>query len=117
MLSRKEGTGENELGKEYDKHFVNSPRTIKNYLNKLDFDFHEKYKNGEYNDCEEILNIINSDLDNYTYFLMKNGDIVIKQLGIVRVNCLDCLDRTNVVQNNIAWHILRKFFLNEKSVN
>jgi len=117
LLSKKEGSGENVLGKEYDKHFRNSPRSIKNYLNKLDFDFHEKYKNGEYNDCEEILNIINNDLDNYTYFLMKNNEVVSKQLGVVRVNCLDCLDRTNVVETNIAWHIFRKFFLNEKNVN
>ncbi|OUM70502.1 hypothetical protein PIROE2DRAFT_1378, partial [Piromyces sp. E2] len=115
--NKKEGSGENVLGKEYDNHFRNSPKSIKNYLNKLDFDFHEKYKNGEYNDCEEILNIINNDLDNYTYFLMKNNEIVSKQLGVVRVNCLDCLDRTNVVETNIAWHIFRKFFLNEKNVN
>ena len=48
---------------------------------------------------------------------MRNGEIASKQLGVVRVNCLDCLDRTNVVETNIAWHIFRKFFLNEENVN
>ena len=31
-----------------------------------------------------------------------------EQLGIVRTNCLDSLDRTNVVQSRIAWRILKQ---------
>ena len=27
------------------------------------------------------------------------------QNSIIRVNCLDCLDRTNIIQNLIAWKI------------
>ncbi|KAL6630159.1 SacI homology domain-containing protein [Neocallimastix sp. 'constans'] len=117
LLSRKEGSGENFLGQEYDKHFRNSPKSIKNYLNKLDFDFHEEYKSGEYRDCEEIIRTISNDLENYSYFLMKNNEIVSKQLGVVRVNCLDCLDRTNVVQTYIALYVFRKFFYNENNAN
>jgi hypothetical protein len=117
LLSKKEGTGENILGQEFEKHFINSPESIKSYLKKYDFDFHEQYKSGEYKECEDILININNDLDNYSYFLMKKNEIVSKQLGVVRSNCLDCLDRTNVVQSYIALHIFRKFFLNEKNLN
>ena len=34
-----------------------------------------------------------------SYFLMKeSGDVLEEQKGIVRTNCMDCLDRTNVTQ-------------------
>eukprot|EP00927_Polykrikos_kofoidii_P077100 TRINITY_DN74086_c0_g1_i1.p1 TRINITY_DN74086_c0_g1~~TRINITY_DN74086_c0_g1_i1.p1 ORF type:complete len:1190 (+),score=209.24 TRINITY_DN74086_c0_g1_i1:163-3732(+) len=32
------------------------------------------------------------------------------QAGVLRTNCLDCLDRTNVVQFYVAWFWLRNFF-------
>lgn len=32
----------------------------------------------------------------------KTGIIVLKQNGIIRTNCIDCLDRTNVVQGAIS---------------
>lgn len=31
-----------------------------------------------------------------------------EQSGVVRTNCLDCLDRTNVVQSKIAWRMFKK---------
>lgn len=31
-------------------------------------------------------------------FLCVNGSVKSRQSGVVRTNCIDCLDRTNVVQ-------------------
>ena len=42
---------------------------------------------------------------NYFGFYRENGNSK-EQMGIVRVNCLDCLDRTNALQTVIAWKIL-----------
>lgn len=30
-----------------------------------------------------------------------------KQTGVVRTNCLDCLDRTNYVQSRVALEVLK----------
>ncbi len=33
----------------------------------------------------------------------------LRQSGIIRTNCLDCLDRTNAVQYGLAWDALLRF--------
>ena len=44
------------------------------------------------------------------------GEIIKEQTGIIRTNCLDCLDRTNVIQTRFAWKMLeimvKTFLLN-----
>lgn len=37
---------------------------------------------------------------NYRYFWMSDNVLLSQQKGVFRVNCIDCLDRTNVVQVN-----------------
>lgn len=34
----------------------------------------------------------------YSYFWVSNNTVLSHQKGVFRVNCIDCLDRTNVVQ-------------------
>jgi hypothetical protein len=34
------------------------------------------------------------------------GSVLRRQSGVIRTNCKDCLDRTNVVQTRIAWRVL-----------
>jgi hypothetical protein len=39
----------------------------------------------------------------FSYFVMKkDGSVISQQEGVFRTNCMDCLDRTNVVQNLLA---------------
>lgn len=40
------------------------------------------------------------------YDYMAGDEIVQTQISVVRTNCMDCLDRTNVVQSEIAQFIL-----------
>ncbi len=41
------------------------------------------------------------------YFLgAASGDMVLLQAGVARVNCLDCLDRTNVIEVSMRFHVL-----------
>lgn len=43
-----------------------------------------------------------------SYFLVdSDGKIVTQQEGIFRSNCMDCLDRTNVIQSLLARRSLR----------
>ena len=38
----------------------------------------------------------------YRYFMMVGDAVVTVQQGVFRTNCIDCLDRTNVVQGMLA---------------
>ena len=50
------------------------------------------------------MNIVLDHVYNYhSYCLITGkGEIVKKQASIIRTNCIDCLDRTNVVQSVLA---------------
>lgn len=46
-----------------------------------------------------MIDIISKEIASIGFcWLDKNGLIVQEQKGIIRTNCVDCLDRTNVVQ-------------------
>ncbi|KAI8432534.1 hypothetical protein MSG28_013531 [Choristoneura fumiferana] len=38
----------------------------------------------------------------FGYFLSRGGSVLLRQSGVFRTNCVDCLDRTNVVQSLLA---------------
>ena len=42
----------------------------------------------------------------FSTFRVDDGGMVADQRGVFRVNCMDCLDRTNVVQATIARAVL-----------
>jgi hypothetical protein len=39
-------------------------------------------------------------------FRVDNQGVIWEQQGVFRVNCMDCLDRTNVVQAALARYVL-----------
>ncbi|GAA0141761.1 phosphatase [Lithospermum erythrorhizon] len=45
-------------------------------------------------------------IKNRYFFLNEKGETVEKQIGVVRTNCIDCLDRTNVTQSMIGRKML-----------
>lgn len=51
-----------------------------------------------------LVDSIQRDLDEQGYFLLSlaSWKVVRKQSGVIRTNCIDCLDRTNVVQGVVA---------------
>lgn len=50
--------------------------------------------------------------DSYRYFWTTPTQIFSKQSGVVRTNCIDCLDRTNVVQSAISRSMLMSLLVN-----
>jgi hypothetical protein len=40
------------------------------------------------------------------YFWSCQGEVMREQTGTFRINCIDCLDRTNVVESALARHVL-----------
>lgn len=61
----------------------------------------------QWHKLSELIDKISNDQDRFNYFLLdKNKQMISIQEGVFRTNCIDCLDRTNVVQSMIAWRNL-----------
>lgn len=54
-----------------------------------------------------LLDRLAPELEQMGYFLLlEDGTLLSTQDGVFRTNCIDCLDRTNVVQSMIAKKVL-----------
>jgi hypothetical protein len=77
-----------------------------------EFDFHHQCRNMAYHNIQNLVSAISDELDMQSYFEAEidsgNGSFLVKRLqkGVVRTNCMDCLDRTNVVQSALAKRVL-----------
>ncbi|CRH00816.1 inositol-polyphosphate 5-phosphatase, putative [Plasmodium relictum] len=94
------------------------------------FDFHREFKKLNFETLQKSLKTVVNDLNNFSYFSFsipntlnnlehehfswENVNVHSFQKGIFRVNCIDCLDRTNVFQSFLAKYVL---FLQLKSIN
>jgi hypothetical protein len=76
----------------------------------ISFDFHQKCKSMNYGAINELVTEVEKNVEDYGYFEydIKTKTIKREQIGIARVNCIDCLDRTNVVENVFGLHVLTK---------
>lgn len=71
------------------------------------YDFHRECKNMQYHKLNFLIDKLSNDQDQFSYFFIdKNKRLISLQEGVFRTNCIDCLDRTNVVQSMIAWRSL-----------
>ena len=82
-----------------------------NDLRYIYFDFNKQCKGFHYLKFQNLLLHIEDHIQSYKFFWssFKNQqkvDLLCEQKGVFRVNCMDCLDRTNVVQATIARQIL-----------
>lgn len=59
------------------------------------FDYHQECKGGNLQNLGKLKQSLKPILDRHSFFLLKNQRVVSQQKGVVRTNCLDCLDRTN----------------------
>lgn len=79
------------------------------------FDFHAELKKGRWDRLKYLLDDVRPCLDNHGYFCAipaatSAWEILGLQNGVVRTNCMDCLDRTNVVQSMFGRYILYQQF-------
>ena len=72
------------------------------------FDFHTECRKMHYENIDKLIAMINDGIEKYGYTKIVGGNVEKKQEGVVRTNCIDCLDRTNVVQSVVAKLILKK---------
>ena len=93
--------------------------SMKDELVYTEFDFHQETKqlHGGFSAASKVLPLILEELENFGLFVydLSKNETVLRQDGIFRVNCLDCLDRTNLVQQVICQHILQSILSNSGS--
>ncbi|KAJ6015546.1 Phosphoinositide phosphatase SAC1 [Penicillium herquei] len=100
-------------------HVLESDRKQKDMdrLHYVYFDFHNETKGLKWHRAELLLNRLSDGLAQGGYFRGVEGpgapggqlDIRSTQTSVVRTNCMDCLDRTNVVQSMLGrWALTRQ---------
>ncbi|KAK8813513.1 phosphatidylinositide phosphatase SAC1-like protein [Blastocystis sp. ATCC 50177/Nand II] len=72
------------------------------------FDFHAECKKMHYENLEKLMSLTEQCFQNGGSFAMnlKTRQLLGLQTAVLRTNCIDCLDRTNVVQSLYAKHML-----------
>uniref|UniRef100_A0AC35TPX9 SAC domain-containing protein n=1 Tax=Rhabditophanes sp. KR3021 TaxID=114890 RepID=A0AC35TPX9_9BILA len=70
------------------------------------FDFHKECHGLDWSRLSVLKNSLTKDINEAGYFNVQETNIAKYQNGYFRTNCMDCLDRTNVVQSLIALETL-----------
>uniref|UniRef100_A0AAQ6AAH2 SAC domain-containing protein n=1 Tax=Amphiprion ocellaris TaxID=80972 RepID=A0AAQ6AAH2_AMPOC len=72
-------------------------------LNYIAFDFHKECSHMRWDRLQILVDTVAETQDEYNYFMVNSeGKTVAQQRGVFRSNCMDCLDRTNVIQSLLA---------------
>jgi len=77
-------------------------------MNFVYFDFHEYCRGMKFQNVNILINALeqNEYIRSMQYCWLDKHGAVCQQKGVFRVNCIDCLDRTNVVQTAIAKNVI-----------
>ncbi|XP_038816776.1 phosphatidylinositide phosphatase SAC2 [Salvelinus namaycush] len=71
-------------------------------LTYVSFDFHEHCRGMKFENVQTLTDAISDIIADMRWGWVDQAGVICHQEGIFRVNCMDCLDRTNVVQASIA---------------
>ncbi|XP_038641528.1 phosphatidylinositide phosphatase SAC2-like isoform X2 [Scyliorhinus canicula] len=82
---------------------LNDPRII--YVS---FDFHRQCQGRKFENVNILTEGISNIINDLSWFRLTEGVVMNWQEGVPRVNCMDCLDRTNLVQAAIARNVLER---------
>ncbi|KAL9594414.1 MAG: hypothetical protein Q9219_007051, partial [cf. Caloplaca sp. 3 TL-2023] len=110
LLVDKQG-GEAEIGKLYENHInhlasENGSSGIRPAFNW--FDFHDVCRGMRFENVSILLDNLNGVLDDFGSTVEVAGHTQRNQQGVLRTSCMDCLDRTNVVQSACGSRALEK---------
>lgn len=107
LLSQKEGTVEAALGRRFEQLVSHSRVTPVSFIS---FDFHALCKKNQYEPAQNLIDQLGNQLQSGGYFLwdFQAKLTISQQKGVFRINCLDCLDRTNVIQGLVFTYVLGK---------
>lgn len=103
--------GEAAIGEKYEEHTkqLNDEEGINGTKIGFEwFDFHSVCRGMKFEKVTILVDVLQASLDRFGSTVEIGGKLLKKQVGVVRTNCMDCLDRTNVVQSACASRMLEK---------
>ncbi|KAF4619399.1 hypothetical protein D9613_005124 [Agrocybe pediades] len=114
LLGQKEN--EASLTNAYARHLQIARAALGDELGITHFDFHNAVRIGGHDSVIRELKRTESIVDNvdkfgFTMCDAASDEIVTDQKGVFRTNCLDCLDRTNFVQDILSRNTLEQYLL------
>lgn len=72
------------------------------------FDFHKVCKGMRFDKVSLLLDALQGSLRLFGWGVRENERNIRQQTGVLRTNCMDCLDRTNVVQSAVGGWVLQQ---------
>ena len=114
LLSTK--SSELPLSQRYRSHVKRMIDDGTSDLYMTDFDFHRETSDKGFSSATKIYNLIKESLYEFGYFSyeVSSGKVLSEQSGVFRTNCLDCLDRTNLIQQFISNFAMTIFLKDHK---
>lgn len=116
LLSQREGTGERTLSAAYHRQYATSGMA-ESLLRWTAFDINAACPGGDLSGAEAMVRSLRGSIESYGHELVRlneegiaSPEVILRQTGIFRVNCLDCLDRTNVMQSLLSREVLLSAF-------
>ncbi|MBE7182157.1 MAG: SAC family polyphosphoinositide phosphatase, partial [Terriglobus roseus] len=111
-LVDKHGT-EASIGQSYQEHAekLNAAGGIDDKGALLEFewfDFHAVCRGMKFENVSKLIDTLRPSLVCNGWTVEEGGGLVKRQTGVLRTNCMDCLDRTNVVQSAVARNALEQ---------
>lgn len=110
LLVDKQGTEAN-IGEGYEKHvkYLNDHNGVNGQKIGFEwFDFHQVCRGMKFENVSILMDTLDGSLTDFGYVIEENQKLSQSQRGILRTSCMDCLDRTNVVQSACGRWALQK---------
>uniref|UniRef100_A0A8C1N4Z8 SAC1 like phosphatidylinositide phosphatase a n=1 Tax=Cyprinus carpio TaxID=7962 RepID=A0A8C1N4Z8_CYPCA len=80
-----------------------SKNTCASFLRYIAFDFHKECSKMRWHRLQILVDAVSDMQEEFGYFMVSSdGKVTSEQSGTFRSNCMDCLDRTNVIQSLLA---------------
>ncbi|KAI9446507.1 SacI homology domain-containing protein [Lactarius indigo] len=76
-----------------------------------EYDFHAETKGMKYENISKLITQLERSFESQGFLWISGQSVLSQQRGVYRVNCIDCLDRTNVVQSAFARYVLNRQLL------
>lgn len=87
-----------------------------NQLNDVNFtwfDFHAKCRGMKFENVSLLVDELKPFMTSSSETTIQNNTVMSRQKGVIRTNCMDCLDRTNVAQSAFGQQVLQSILSEE----
>ena len=107
LLTDKHGT-EASIGEAYENAVQRLSETDRLQGVSFDwFDFHTECRGMKFENVDRLVQKLKDKIAAFGETVIVDGKIQKRQSGIIRTNCMDCLDRTNVAESAFGQHMLQ----------